>query len=37
MNIYESVSNFKTNHPGTIAFRIREHARVVEKNIKPGE
>ena len=37
MNIYEKVENFKSKHPGMIAFRLREHSELVEKNLKSDE
>lgn len=37
MNIYEQLKQFKNKYPGTIAWRLKKHAKVVEKHLNPGE
>ena len=37
MSVYELALKFKRDFPGTIAFRIRRHAEVIEKHLNPGE
>lgn len=37
MSIYESVKAYKDKYPSTLAFRLKKHAEVVEKNIKKDE
>lgn len=37
MNIYELLKKFKKAHPMTIAWRLKQHAKIVEKHLNPGE
>ena len=37
MSVYEMALKFKRNFPGTVAFRIKKHAQIVEKHLNPGE
>lgn len=36
-DVYKLVSKFKKDHPGTIAFRLAEHSRVVQEHLNPDE
>lgn len=35
--VYEKVNNFKKRNPGTICWRLKAHAKVIEKHLNPGE
>lgn len=35
--VYDKLIEFKTKYPGTVAWRISQHAKVVEKYLNPGE
>ena len=37
MAIYERLREFKKKHPITIAWRLRKHAKIVEKHLNPDE
>ncbi len=37
MNVYQMVLRFKKEHKGTIAFRLKKHAQIVQKHLNPGE
>ena len=37
MSVYEMALKFKRDFPGTVAFRIKKHAQIVEKHLNPGE
>lgn len=37
MTIYERLREFKKKHPITIAWRLRKHAKIVEKHLNPDE
>lgn len=37
MSVYEELKRFKREYPATIAWRLRRHAKVVEKHLNPGE
>lgn len=37
MSCYEKIKEFKKNYPGTVAWRLKENAEVVEKHLNPGE
>lgn len=37
INIYNEVLKFKKKYPSTIAFRLKEHCKVLEKHLNPGE
>lgn len=34
---YEMVARFKSKYPTTVAFRIRQHCRIIEEHLNPGE
>lgn len=35
--VYEKALEFKRRYPSTVAWRIKSHAKVVEKHLNPGE
>ena len=35
--VYKLVQKFKTNYRGTVAFRLKQHSKVVQKHINPNE
>lgn len=35
--VYEKVLAFKKRYPGTIAWRLKAHSKVVEKHLNQGE
>ena len=35
--VYEKLREFKKKYPMTVSWRIREHARIIEKHLNPGE
>ena len=35
--IYPLIKRFKNRYPLTIAWRLRSHAKVLEKHLNPGE
>ena len=37
MTVYEQARDFKRRYPGTVAFRIKKHASIIEKHLNPGE
>lgn len=37
MNIYEKVRLFINKYPGTLAFRLKEHSKILEKHLNPDE
>lgn len=37
MKLYEKVIKFNKKHPGTLAFRVKEHCEVLEKHLNPDE
>ena len=37
MNSYEQVKKFMKRHPGTIAFRLKEHCKILDRHINPDE
>ena len=37
MGSYEQVKKFMKRHPGTIAFRLREHCKILDKHLNPDE
>lgn len=37
MNVYEQLKKFKDKYPMTISWRLKKHAKVVEKHLNPGE
>ena len=36
-NVYQKVLEFKRKFPGTIAWRLKKHAKIIEKHINPDE
>lgn len=36
-SVYKQVLKFKQKYPGTIAWRLKENASIVEKHLNPGE
>lgn len=36
-SVYRSVLEFKSKHPGTIGWRLKENSSVVERHLNPGE
>ena len=36
-NVYQKVLEFKRRFPGTIAWRLKKHAKIIEKHINPDE
>ena len=37
MSVYEELKKFKREYPATIAWRLKKHAKVVEKHLNPDE
>ena len=37
MKVYEQLKKFKDKYPMTISWRLKKHAKVVEKHLNPGE
>ncbi len=37
MGVYNIVKDFKRKYPGTVAFRLKKHAEIVEKHLNPNE
>ena len=37
MNSYKLVQSFKKKYPLTIAWRLHEHAKIIDKHLNPGE
>lgn len=37
MNIYEKVKMFMNKYPGTFAFRLKEHSKILEKHLNQDE
>lgn len=37
MKSYEQVVKFMKRHPGTIAFRLKEHCKILDKHLNPDE
>ena len=35
--VYEKINKFKLDYPATIAWRLKKHAKVIEKYLNPGE
>ncbi len=35
--VYEMVMDFKRRYPGTIGFRTKKHAKIIERHLNPGE
>lgn len=36
-SVYEQVLEFLNKYPGTIAWRVKQHCKVIEKHLNPGE
>ena len=36
-NVYEKVKDFKKKYPGTIAWRIKRHCKIIDKHLNPDE
>ena len=36
-NVYESLVEFKKKYPATLAWRLKQHAKVIERHLNPGE
>lgn len=36
-NIYDRVLNFKRRYPMTIAWRLKQHSKIIKKHLNPGE
>ncbi len=37
MNIYEQLKQFKRKYPLTISWRLKKHAKIIEKHLNPNE
>lgn len=37
MNIYEEIKKFKKKYPMTVAWRLKKHAKIIQKFLNPGE
>lgn len=37
MDVYEHLKKFKNKYPGTVSWRLKRHAKVVEDHLNPGE
>lgn len=37
MDIYKKVKSFMRKHPGTVAFRLRAHSKILGEYVNPGE
>lgn len=37
MSVYEQLRNFKKKYPLTVAWRLKRHAKIIEKYLNPGE
>lgn len=35
--VYNKIMDFKNKYPSTVAWRIKSHAKVIEKHLNPGE
>ncbi|MCR5787603.1 MAG: PH domain-containing protein [Bacilli bacterium] len=36
-NVYDQARLFKRKYPGSLAFRLKKHASVIERHLNPGE
>lgn len=36
-NVYRKIKEFKSKYPLTIAWRLKSHAKIIEKHLNPGE
>ena len=37
MDVYEKMLEFKKKYPMTVSWRLKEHAKIVEKHLNPNE
>lgn len=37
MSVYEELKKFKNKYPMTISWRLKKHAKIIEKHLNPGE
>ena len=37
MTVYEQLKQFKTKYPMTVSWRLKQHAKIIEKHLNPGE
>lgn len=37
MTVYQMAKKFKNKYPGTVAWRLRQNASIVERHLNPGE
>lgn len=37
MNVYEELKKFKDKYPMTISWRLKKHAKIIEKHLNPNE
>ena len=37
VDVYEALKQFKKKYPSTIAWRLKSHAKIIEKHLNPGE
>ena len=37
MTVYEQLKQFKTKYPMTVSWRLKQHAKIIEKHLHPGE
>jgi len=37
MDIYKKLKSFKSKHPMTVCWRLKKHAKIIEKHLNPGE
>lgn len=37
MDVYQQLKQFKEKYPMTIAWRLKKHAKIIEKHLNPGE
>lgn len=36
-SVYEQVTEFKTKYPMTVAWRLKQHCKIINKHLNPGE
>ena len=36
-SIYQLLIEYKRKYPATVAWRLRQHAKIIEKHLNPGE
>lgn len=37
MTVYEQLKQFKAKYPMTVSWRLKQHAKIIEKHLNPGE